>query len=175
MRSVIAATLTLLGCAGTPRPTALTVAAAPLQTPTTTPREETPAAPLPLHVQAWESHVRAMEIDPSRPDAWYNLARLYEDDGALHSLQCARTLDENFVTRARGNPRLRAHVEHASRWWRGFPGIVALQAVSGAGGAPPSATIAALAQDDGRRRPPRAPLPACAEVLRRAAHTHASW
>jgi hypothetical protein len=60
---------------------------------------------------AWREYVRAIEIDPSRPDAWYDLARLYElaGGGGISSLQCAMRSYQAFMERAGPtHPRLAA-------------------------------------------------------------------
>lgn len=68
--------------------------------------------------EAEQLYIAAREIDPHRPEAYFNLAVLYQEhrDGTVAQLQQAERYLAEFVRRAGGQPRFEATLAETTRW-----------------------------------------------------------
>ncbi|MFK7991422.1 MAG: tetratricopeptide repeat protein [Sandaracinaceae bacterium] len=68
--------------------------------------------------EAEQLYIAAREIDPERPEAYFNLAVLYQEhrDGTVAQLQQAEQYLAEFVRRAAGHPRFESTLSETTRW-----------------------------------------------------------
>lgn len=112
------------------------LAAAP--TPPPAPVVAEPAAPTPRYPAPVEEYLRALRLDRSRPDAWYDIATycLRYGAGTPSDLRRGRGYLERFVSLAWRDERYRSRVERANRELRSIGSPPALCASPCAAGPP---------------------------------------
>ena len=67
--------------------------------------------------EARERYAEARGVDPTRPEAWFNLGVLHQDhlEGSVEDLRRAEGFFETFVSRANGDPDFAEEVEEVER------------------------------------------------------------
>ncbi len=98
-----------------------------------------PVAPTPRYPAPVEEYLRALRLDPSRPDAWYNIGMycVRYDGGERADLRRAIDYLQRFVSLAGRDERLRVQVERANRELRSSGGPIPYLVASSADAGPP--------------------------------------